>query len=179
MELNDLEKRLREVNSNNEGFLNTLNKANNDPKNKEKVALVNALLTESSDSKKSLKHIRTDKDKTKQLFNTMNQKLSIQDSGKINVKDMDDIMADLDQCQDLIKAKLLKLDQIDNDIEERKKRWRDFLANTEAKDKLIREFMSLIPLLRDKYERMVKNYNFSDNSIDGFNLVKEKLSEHF
>ena len=179
LDLNALEKRLREVNSNNEGFMNTLNAANNDPKNKEKVALVNTLLSESEDSKKSLKHIRTDKDKTKQLFETMNQKLSVQDSSKINIKDMDDIMVDLDQCQDLIKAKMQELDQIDNDVEERKKRWRDFLANTEAKDKLIRELISLIPLLGDKYERMVKNYNFSNNSIDGFILVKQKLGKDF
>lgn len=59
-DLSEFEKRHREVNQENEGFISTLNKANNKAKSKEKGKLIDQLLRESNGSQKDLKKIRSD-----------------------------------------------------------------------------------------------------------------------
>jgi DNA repair exonuclease SbcCD ATPase subunit len=100
------------------------------------------------------------------------------DLSKISLKDLHNLLSDLEVHTLTVGKKINEVETIDGEIEERKKKWRDFLLKTEAKEKLIKELMSLIPLLREKYERMAKSFNFCTNSLNGFFLVNDKISEN-
>ena len=93
---------------------------------------------------------------------------------------MHPLLQSIEKYSTLIPKRLEDLNVIDGEIEERKKRWHDFLTHTEAKDKLAKELLSLIPLLREKYERLAKTTNFWSNSLNGFTLVNESIENaHF
>ena len=93
---------------------------------------------------------------------------------------MHPLLQSIEKYSTLIPKRLEDLNVIDGEIEERKKRWHDFLTHTEAKDKLAKELLSLIPLLREKYERLAKTTNFWSNSLNGFILVNESIENaHF
>lgn len=97
---------------------------------------------------------------------------------RVSLKEIHDLLRDLDQFEVTVNKKLSDLTIIDEEIEERKHRWHDFITKTEAKDKIVKELLSLIPLLREKYERMVKSHNFCSNSLNGFFLVNQMIQEN-
>ena len=95
----------------------------------------------------------------------------------MSLKELKELLTLVEKYEITITKKVTEIETIDEEIEERKKRWRDFLVVTETKDKLNKELLSLIPLLREKYEKMSKAFNFSNNSLNGFFLVNEKIKE--
>lgn len=100
---------------------------------------------------------------------------------KIKLEDLHPVLQAIDKYSELVPRRLEDLNAIDKDVEDRKKRWHDFLTHTEAKDKLVKELLSLIPLLREKYDRLAKTTNFCGNSLNGFVLVNEKIdnAQHY
>ena len=101
--------------------------------------------------------------------------MNAQDITKLKLDDLHPLLLALEKYSVLVPKRLEDLNMIDGEIEERKKRWHDFLTHTEAKDKLVKELLSLIPLLREKYERLAKTTNFCSNSLNGFALVNESI----
>lgn len=185
-DLSQLEKRLREVESENNGFMGQLSKANTNPQNRDKTKLIEQLLRESEGSKRDLKKISTEAGKFKgfhfglnlYILDDINKGLNCYDLSRINLKDLHNLLRDLDTYEVSVTKKLGEIDVIDAEIEERKKRWKDYLTQTEAKDKVMKELLSLIPLLREKFDRLVKSYNFCNNSLSGFFLVNQKIQEN-
>lgn len=136
---------------------------------------------ESDGSKKDLIKIKQDAGKIfiKQTYiifiDELRKFLNATDLTQIKLDDLHPLLQAIDKYSELVPRRLEDLNWIDKDIEERKKRWHDFLTHTEAKDKLVKELLSLIPLLREKYDRLAKTTNFCSNSLNGFVLVNEKI----
>lgn len=59
-DIENIEKFLKQINTENDNFINTLNKANNTDKGKDKARLINQLLKESDGSKRDLNKIKND-----------------------------------------------------------------------------------------------------------------------
>lgn len=84
----------------------------------------------------------------------------------------------LKKYNSLIETKLNYLDEIENEIIERRKRWHDFITETEIKEKLLNELQLLIPQCREKFDRMVRSKNYCSDLVTGFLTVNSKIQEN-
>jgi len=156
-ELAKLEKRLREVNGNNEDFMRMLNHANDSPDDKERIALIMELLGESNDdAKKPLQGIKADKDKIKEMIENMRNTLRSKSAAEISLQTVLEIIADSEKTNEQIQARLADLDRIEGEIEERKKRWIQFDAAAQGNRALIGEFLGRLKGINDLYEENCK-----------------------
>lgn len=178
-ELAKLENRLREVNGDNEDFMTLLTKANNDPSDKARVELIALLLDESeNDAKKQLKKIKSDKDKMKILLENMRNELRSQNAADVSVATINDILKDSATTAEMIGMRLIELESIYDDIQERRKRWADFDAESGEKLNLINQFGELFISLSEEYRKMCEGVlDYSDWN-DGFTLINKGMKNH-
>jgi hypothetical protein len=166
----ELDKLWRQINNNNEDFIFQLNDAKIGA-NRDKSKFIESLNKESDVSKKDLKEMKKNIDNIK-------TSLGVYDMRKISLQEIHDLSKELEKHEQIINNASSKLDTIEHEIEERKRLWGDYLAKTEVMDKLVRELLSLTPLLREKYERLIKTHNFCNNSLNGFFMVNGKIQEN-
>jgi glutaredoxin 2 len=138
-DLQKLEKRLKEVTGENTDFIEFLNKKNDNPDDQARVALIKELLGESAGSDKQLEGIRGEKDKIKALHEDLNGKLRGMFSNPASLKmtELENLIKQADGALTTVQTKLKELDNIHEDIEERKRRWGEFEDSDSEKNKLI------------------------------------------
>lgn len=112
------------------------------------------------------------------VIDNIKSKLEHGDISKMKLRDIPNLIHDLNSHINSLTKKRKDLNLTSEEIEERMKRWRDFLSQTEAKDKLVNELQSLLPFLREKLDRMSKACNFCTNSLNGFYLVNQRIEEN-
>ena len=151
--LSQLDKKWRAVNGNNEEFMGVLDRANNDEDDKARVELIELLLKESTeDSKASLDEIKQEKDQMKELIERMRAKLRSMDAASADMKELNEIFKDTATCTEVIEKKLKELDQIDDDVEERKKRWTSFDAESGQRDGMMEDLQGLLSANEELYK---------------------------
>lgn len=97
-----LEKRLKEVNGENEEFIDFLSKANTDPHNKAWVDLINSLLGESRTDEASMHKIKDAKDQIWSLLDNMRKKLKSQNPQNVKVSEIEDLIWDTADAAKLV-----------------------------------------------------------------------------
>lgn len=127
-DLQKLEKKIKEVNGENGDFVQFLNDKNTDPNDKERADLINKLLGESDGSKAQIGGITGEKDKLKELYDTINGKLKAMfaNPSAMKMADLEGIIKQTEDASGVIGKKMKELDGIHDDIEDRKKRWNEF-----------------------------------------------------
>lgn len=150
--ISEVEKLWRQINGDNEDFISQLSQGRKGA-NKDKAKLIESLSKESDGSKVDLKKIKDNIDIIKKSLVTYNM-------GKISLKEIHELLKDLNSHEQTIQTASSDIENIEQEIEERKRLWNEYLTKTEVMDRLVRELLSLTPLLREKYERLVKTHNF-------------------
>ncbi len=156
-----------------------LKKADNDPNEPERVALIKELLDESeTDSKAKLKKIKADKDKMKALIENMRDRLRSQNAADVKLDEINEILKDTATTMEVVEKKLKELDDIHEDIEERKKRWIDFDVESSKRADMIDDFMKLLAANEEAYKKMCEGtQNFYDWN-RGFTNINSGMKDH-
>ena len=182
--LRDLEKWWKITNKENEGFMQDLSRAKISGKKKEKNQLANILIQESEKSQKDLKSIKRDIGKYNFITNLIllidEIKVALKNCNlsRTSLKEIHNFTQKFHNFDNTISQRTSDLETTDIEIEERKRRWNDFIVKTEILEKLIKELLSLTPLLREKYDRFIKTHNFCSNSLSGFFVINQKIQEN-
>jgi chromosome segregation ATPase len=176
--MDELEKKLEELKGDMGDFDKTLNDSNDNPKDQERVNMINKLLKALKDLGGDRDGVDGKKDDTKNNLLEIGKKIDDQDKDNVDMDTVNALIKQIEDCNDKIKEGLGDCDNIEDALNKLKKNWDAFSDKYSEKRNLIEDFEKMLGDNRNALEELKKNKGEADNLVGGLSDVYSQMKDN-